>query len=229
MFGVFGNSVSQALQSEFFQWFHLDETGQVPDGKLTRTTFQPTAAQFHDLVRVVLTVDGKQTLRGASLVIKRSFIEDPMHQTLANDITKSFLMAVLEGEDAATIRRAADQIRQHEPAGSRMQRISTSPAAGPAGGAGASDDDLFDQIKQAIDSGRPVYATSKSFKADETGFKPVSSTGGGPLAPGEGEPGYMVYTGKRRQFDQQLSQVKLHMGNGPVDGAEQLTISVTPI
>jgi hypothetical protein len=228
MFGVLGNSIAQASKSEFFQWFHLKESGQAPEGQLTRRTFQPTAPQFHDLVRVVLTADSKQTLRGASLVIKRSFIEDPMHHTLANDITKSFLMAVLEGEDATTVSRTAGQIRQHDPAGSRMHQMSTSGAAASSGGAEGSDDDFFQQMKKAIDSGRPVYATSKSFKADESGFKPVSSPSGGPLAPGEGEPGYMVYTGKRRQFDQQLSEVKLHMRNGPVDGAEQLTISVSP-
>jgi hypothetical protein len=52
--------------------------------------------------------------------------------------------------------------------------------------------------------------------------------GPAPLAPGEGEPEYLTYAGKRRQFQRALNGTNLAMLNETDNGVEQLRITITP-
>jgi len=121
MSGVFGNTLAQAKRSEFFVWFHLEETSRKQEGALTVLTFRPTSDQFHDLVAVEMTTDANDGLRAAALVIQRAFIDHTQSFTFAADITKSFLVAALEPADIGLIGEAALQIRGYQPAGSGMR------------------------------------------------------------------------------------------------------------
>jgi hypothetical protein len=49
-----------------------------------------------------------------------------------------------------------------------------------------------------------------------------------PLAPGEGEPEYFTYSGKRRQFRRVLETLILEMANLPESGVEWLKITIGP-
>jgi hypothetical protein len=223
MFGQLGSTVSHALTTEFFQWFHLEKTGESAEGGLTNHVYQPVAPKFHDLVLVTLTTDGTQQLRKVQLAVRRSFIDSPKDFTMAADITKSFLAASLNPQDAAAMQEATVQIRHYHPAESGMTTMKV--AAGARGK--QSDEDMFEGMQRAIAAGEPVYATMKSFKREGSRLVPSDEpTPEAPL-PGEGEPLYLAYNGKRRQLEQNLSSATLRMANGNVGGSEQLTISVS--
>jgi hypothetical protein len=80
-------------------------------------------------------------------------------------------------------------------------------------------DVLIEAIRQ-IASYRPASSTMKTFYLH--GDAPEEP------APGEGEPAYFVYAGKRRSLDRALNAAKVSMLNEPVDGSEHLTITVAP-
>lgn len=180
MFGVLGDTLAQAKRSEFFGWFHLGETAKETNNGLTTRTFRPSSEQFHDLVTVQLTMDAHDKLERSALMILRAFIDHAESSTFAADITKSFLVASLEQPDIEMIAEAVTQIRQYQPATSRMKKISLKGAAPP------------------------------------------------PLAPGEGEPEYFTYAGKRRQFQRPLKSATLTMVNEADNGIERLKIMVSP-
>lgn len=227
MFGQLGSTIQEALSTEFFHWFHLEKTGGSQDGDLAYQTYQPTAPQFHDLVQVTLTADRAESLKNVQLSIQRSFVDDPEHHTLATDIAKSFLNAALNPDDAGMMGTAMLQIRKYKPAASRM--LNKSVAAAAPGGGQPSGDDAFEEIKQAIEAGRPVYLTTKQFKMEGGNMVPVDPPEYVAPLPGEGEPAYLTYSGKRRQLEQKLRHSVLRMVNGSRNGSEQLIISVSPL
>jgi len=227
MFGQFGATISEALSTEFFQWFHLKKTGESHDAGLILSSYQPTAPQFHDLVRVTLAADATESLGSVQLSLQRSFIDSSQHFTLAADISKSFLAAALNPDDMSTMHSAMAQIRAYKPASSAMAVKALGSTS--AGGDEASADEQLEAMKRAIDSGQPVYATMKSFKPEGGKMVPAGEGKQGPLLPGEGEPAYLAYTGKRRRLEQRLAHNLLQMDNGNSGGTEQLIISVRPL
>lgn len=180
MFGVFGETLDQAKQTEFFIWFHLEETANEPQAGNTVVSFRPTSSQFHSLVCVQMTLGGDQRLRSAVLLIQRAFIDHSESFTFAADIAKSFLVAALDEPDLDMVAEAAVQIRGYQPAGSRMTQ-------------------MF-----------------------------LRGSGPTAVAPGEGEPEFLTYAGKRRRLEKSLVAMNLEMVNGLVDGVEHLTVRISP-
>ena len=230
MLGQLGSTVSDAMATEFFQWFHLGKTGEsAGGGGLTNHVYQPTAPKFHDLVRVTLTTDGRGELRQAQLAVPRSFIDSPKEFTLAADITKNFLAVSLAPQDAAALEEAMVQIRNHRPTQSEMTSMRVGASASDKSGEDETRkmNEEFKAMKRANDAGEPIYTRMKRFKQEGSRLVPVDEPAPEPPLPGEGEPAYLVYTGKRRQLEQKLSDVTLRMANGNVAGSEQLTITVS--
>jgi hypothetical protein len=91
VFGRLGATLSTAIESEFFQFFHLREVGSEPGQGARVVTYRPQAAQFRDLVAVNLSVDAGDSIRAAQLTLSRRFIHDPMNAPFAQDIAKSFI------------------------------------------------------------------------------------------------------------------------------------------
>jgi len=227
MFGQFGSSISEALSTEFFQWFHLGKTGQLLDADGFRYKYQPTSSQFHDLVDVTLMASPAESLRGVQISIRRSFIDDPHHFTMAADISQSFLLAALKSNEAAVMSKALTQIRQYTPASSEMAILPT-PTAG--GDRTDTSRHLRDEaITRSIDIGLPVYFTTKSFIREGDKMIPYHVPRVPPPLPGEGEPQYLVYTGKRRRLELKLSENLLRMDNLKDEGNERLAILVTSV
>jgi hypothetical protein len=95
-FGNFGKNPEDAKKTEFFRWFHLEQTeaaSQQDGGRVI--SFKPSAPKFHHLVTVKVTTAAGEVLRGMELVVHRSFINDPQDGIFARDIAKSFLLAGL--------------------------------------------------------------------------------------------------------------------------------------
>jgi hypothetical protein len=111
-FSGFGNTLDNAKKTDFFQFFHLEQTGEssVKDGKTI--VFQPSGEKFHDLVRVYMTVDSKGLIQGASLELSRSFVDSPQDGIYARDIAKSFLSGAIEPQDLDRVNNLIIEIGQ---------------------------------------------------------------------------------------------------------------------
>src|SRR5438105_14433165 len=93
--GELGDNVEQARKTEFVRWFHLEETGRT--GSVVH--FKPSAEKFRSLVTVSLSLDSRQRLIGAELVLSRSFIDSGRDGLFARDIAKSFLRVTTSQEE----------------------------------------------------------------------------------------------------------------------------------
>jgi hypothetical protein len=109
--GSLGNTPADAKATDFFKWFHLEETGKSPgaDGGTT-ISYAPNAAKYRPLVTVRLQLAPAGWIRGAELVLKRRFLEDPREETSARDIAKSFLAIAAAKADWSKIHRLHDEI-----------------------------------------------------------------------------------------------------------------------
>jgi hypothetical protein len=99
VFGKFGSTLSTAIESEFFRFFHLIEAGSEPEQGARVVTYRPQAAQFRDLVAVKLSVDAGGGIRAAQLTLSRRFIEDATNAPFARDIAKSFIADSVSDHD----------------------------------------------------------------------------------------------------------------------------------
>jgi hypothetical protein len=108
--GLLGNTADDAKQTDFFKWFHLEEVGKSAGDGGTVITYAPSAPKFRPLVSVRLQLAPGGWLRGAELLIKRPFIEDPKDETSARDIVKSFIAAAAMKADWNKIHRLHDEI-----------------------------------------------------------------------------------------------------------------------
>ncbi len=63
--GELGENVEQARKTEFFRWFHLEESGRTGSA----VHFKPSAEKFRRLVTLNLSLDSRQRLIGAELVL----------------------------------------------------------------------------------------------------------------------------------------------------------------
>jgi hypothetical protein len=109
--GTLGNTPDEAKQTDFFKFFHLEETGKSAgaDGGTT-ISYAPNAPKYRALVTVRLQLAQGGWLQGAQFVVKRRFIEDPREATSARDITKSFIEVAAMPADWTKIHRLHDEI-----------------------------------------------------------------------------------------------------------------------
>lgn len=110
--GDLGETVEQARKTEFFRWFHLEETGRTRGKAGTVVHFKPSAEKFRSLVTVNLSVDSRRRLTGAELVLSRAFIDSGKEGMFARDIAKSFLRVVTSAEERRALSSLIAEIEQ---------------------------------------------------------------------------------------------------------------------
>jgi hypothetical protein len=93
-FGQLGGRLDQIKATEFFRWFHLEQTEVTRTGAQTVVAFKPSGEKFHPLVTLNVTTDGQDRLQALELVLARVFVDDPRNGVFARDIVKSLLLAV---------------------------------------------------------------------------------------------------------------------------------------
>jgi hypothetical protein len=126
--GLLGMSLADAQKTDFFSWFHLEETGREKDsGGRTVVTFKPNAEAFHKLVTVQTTLGAQDQIAQIDLYLARAFVNDRMKRVNANDIAKSMLLDAVPGSDRADIKTLVDEIESNR--GSDMQILSARPPA----------------------------------------------------------------------------------------------------
>jgi hypothetical protein len=93
-FGSMGTTLETLRQTEFFQWFQLQEVERRMEEPGEAVRFRPSGEKFHDLCYLdVLTTQGGEMVR-MELVLQREFI-DGRDSLFAQDLIKSFLQAAL--------------------------------------------------------------------------------------------------------------------------------------
>ena len=94
---MLGRALAQAVDNDFFSWFHLvryEAPRDLADGA-TWHGFRPDGERFRELVTVNLETDSSGRIADAKLCLDRAFIEHPQDGRFARDITASFLRWVL--------------------------------------------------------------------------------------------------------------------------------------
>ena len=94
-FGNLGETLEQAKQTDFFRFFHLEQSQVSKSDGSTVTAFKPSGEKFHPLVTVKVTTDGAGRILALEMALARSFIDSPRDGIYARDIAKSFLQAGL--------------------------------------------------------------------------------------------------------------------------------------
>ena len=112
---LLGMSLAEAKRTEFFTWFHLQQTGKETDAKNRPVViFQPSGGAFHELVSVRAGLDEHEHIVHFELLLARSFIDDKKQGVFANDIAKSFLLDAAPGADQDALRGLADDISSNQ-------------------------------------------------------------------------------------------------------------------
>lgn len=101
-----GARLEDAKKTDFFTFFHLEETARGPG----HVDFRPKGPMFrrHVQVRVVPGPDG--TIRELHLALDRDFVDEPMSGIFARDLAKSFLRFAVPGADLPGVEALADEI-----------------------------------------------------------------------------------------------------------------------
>ncbi len=94
-FGNLGETLEQAKQTDFFHFFHLEQSQVSKSDGSTVTAFKPSGEKFRPLVTVKVTTDAAGRIQALEMALARSFIDDPREGVFARDIAKSFLLAGL--------------------------------------------------------------------------------------------------------------------------------------
>jgi len=94
-FGNLGETLEQAKQTDFFRFFHLEQSQVSKNEGSTVTAFKPSGEKFRPLVTIRVTTDGAGRILALEMAMVRSFIDDPRDGIFARDIAKSFLQAGL--------------------------------------------------------------------------------------------------------------------------------------
>lgn len=205
-FGRFGDSLSDAVNTEFFAFFHL-----VPVDREESTAGQQmihfrSSGQFHDQVLCAVRVDADGGIISISIEIDGSFIEDPVNAIFARDFAKSFVMS------GSNLHLDLEQL------GRLVQDLEYRPVPGKAHlnavAAGSSPEEMVAMMLAAIDRGEKVAVT--------LGSEPRKAA---PELPEIASRGFAVYQGDRAAFSRQLATTRFLMEN--VSCGEGRTVRMT--
>lgn len=97
--------------SDFFTWFHLEETGPArEEGERKILEFKPSGEAFRDLVSINVVTNGEGRIQEMHLALARSFIDDATNGIFARDIAKSLLRAAVPRENQPDIEDLTNEI-----------------------------------------------------------------------------------------------------------------------
>lgn len=110
-FGALGDRLADATGTDLFTFFHLQRAGALRDAHAHMViSFRPGPAKFAPLVTLNMTVNDKDRILRAQLLVDRSFIDDPQNGVFARDIVKTFLRSTTPRDDVPEILDLANEI-----------------------------------------------------------------------------------------------------------------------
>jgi hypothetical protein len=108
---LLNSKLSDALQTDFFTWFHLEESAPVRTlGERRFAEYKPSGSTLRELTTVNVTSDSQDRIQSLELVLSRSFIGDPVNGVYARDIAKSLLQSALTDADRDRFEDLINQI-----------------------------------------------------------------------------------------------------------------------
>ena len=122
VFGSFGGNLEQTKKTEFFSWFHLQQTDSKSQNGKQVVSFKPSGPKFHHLVTVNITTAAGEGLQAVELVLCRSFIDSPREGVFARDIAKSFLLTGLAAPRDPAITDLINEIQYQDTSGALVLR-----------------------------------------------------------------------------------------------------------
>jgi hypothetical protein len=109
-FGGFGMNLDQARKTDFFSWFHLQQTGEEQTPQGATITFKPSGKQFRDLVTMKVTTATDGDLTGMEIILSRAFVDSKRDGIFARDIAKSLIRTAFATGADQDIQDLANQI-----------------------------------------------------------------------------------------------------------------------
>ncbi|MGA2147949.1 MAG: hypothetical protein ABSH49_23630 [Bryobacteraceae bacterium] len=110
--GLLGMPLPKALRTDFFTFFHLEETGRQTSGGTTVVHFKPSGAGFRERVTLEATVADGGKIASIRLDLARQFIAGSQ-AVFANDIAKSLLADGPPAADRAALGPLVDEIQSN--------------------------------------------------------------------------------------------------------------------
>jgi hypothetical protein len=117
---------------DFFVFFNFASIGEekLSDGSLL-TSFKPTGEAFRALVTLGVTTDDRGVITKLSLVVARSFIDDPKRCIYAADLAKSFLTKAAPTSASDDVGSLAREITARSTSKSTMTMLTAQPVPQP--------------------------------------------------------------------------------------------------
>jgi len=201
-----GMSIFDAEKQDFFNWFHFAqyESKAMPDDT-TIVGFKTGVKQYS--VQLAVIVDKNRNIVNMALVLPRKFIDDKTNGVLARDVAKSFIAAAIADKDLKFVQSL---IAELEFGNQTLKPVN---------------------IKAAVVDGEKTPDTADTVLLTKTGKVKVgdqawlSNGAPHPALPKEPSDGYLVYLGKKIEFNLDLIGCKLRLANNAFP--EKLLINVS--
>jgi hypothetical protein len=200
VFGSFGDSLDEAVRTEFFSWFGLIEDGRgaCADGSVG-VRYKPAGDKHHQFITGRISVRDEGAMDRVALEVHAAFIDHARDWPHARDITGSFIGAGLANQsDAAQVKELLRDLRDRPQPGAKQR-----PAS-------------LEDVDATLFRGEsvPVRRGGGNVPGD---LSPIVSRG------------FAVYNGKREAFVRDLSATRFSMRNSAADGERILVISFARI
>ncbi len=113
-FSALGAAHARLVDSGFFSWFQFEATDE--GARNGDVVYRPSGEAFRRLTALTLQAHPNGVLTGLTLIVARSFLDDPRQSAFARDLIKSFLRA-LDDPDTPALASVADEVMFRDPVG----------------------------------------------------------------------------------------------------------------
>lgn len=97
-FGSFGSTPDTVVATDFYRWFHLEQTAAMPTEDGRTTAAYRSAGQFRELAALHIEADADGWTDALCLQVVRSFVDDPREGIFARDLIASFIREATAGQ-----------------------------------------------------------------------------------------------------------------------------------
>jgi hypothetical protein len=195
-FGSLGDSLDDAVRTEFFSWFGLleDDRDLHPDGTAV-VRFKSPGDHYHQWTTCRVSIQDNQLTNQITLSVDSVFIDSTEVWQLARDITRSFIDAALVNQsDADQVQEIIRDLLYRPQAGAKRAPVNA------------------EEVKAAIYRGERVFVRR-------------GGSGDIPELPAVVSRGFAVYIGDRELFARDLSNTWFRMQNLQINGRRMLEVS----
>ncbi len=204
-FGSFGGKPEDIARTEFYSYFHLEETSRIPMASGEVNIRYQNKNRYRDLCALECATDAAGNISRLSLDIVARFIEQPATAPMARDFARSFIGgATATREDVDAVRAIIDDLRERPMPG--MATISRFAPGGP--------EEAIESMKRQLDLGKAVVVNMGG-NARQIDLPEIPSRG------------FAVYQGERKAFTITLSATTFTMLNDTAGDERTLKISFT--